>query len=187
MPTLTVVAGPNGSGKSTLTRLGRETFQQDPVLDPDAIAKSLLLEHNSNPSLMDAGRVVLARANDQLRNHQSFLVETTLSGNTYLKMMARAKGLGYSIVLIFVGTEDVSINMGRVRARVKKGGHDVPGEDQLRRYPRSMQNLPKAFDLADEAILFDNSGSSHRNVCVKDESRVTLYEPVPAWASFLRK
>ena len=66
MPTLTVVAGPHGSGKSTLTRLGREIFQEDPTLDPDAIANSLLMQSNSSPSLIDAGRVVLARANDQL-------------------------------------------------------------------------------------------------------------------------
>lgn len=41
MPTFTVVAGPNGSGKTTLTRLGRETFQDTVLLDPDAIAKSI--------------------------------------------------------------------------------------------------------------------------------------------------
>jgi predicted ABC-type ATPase len=40
-PSLTVVAGANGCGKSTLTLWSREYFQQFPVLDPDATAKSL--------------------------------------------------------------------------------------------------------------------------------------------------
>ncbi len=89
-------------------------------------------------------------------------------------------------MLLFVGTNDVSINLARVEQRVRDGGHDVSQEDQLRRYPRSMSNLKKALELADEAIVFDNSGSSHRVVAVKDGQRTVLYEPVPEWAGFLR-
>jgi predicted ABC-type ATPase len=92
-----------------------------------------------------------------LQSKQSFLVETTLSGNTYLRMMKEAKRQGYLVVLLFVGTEDVAINMKRVANRVAKGGHDVPVEDQLRRYPRSMENFRRAFALADETSVFDNS------------------------------
>ncbi len=91
MPTLTVVAGPNGSGKSTLTRLGRETFQDDPVLDPDAISRSLVATGEGGGSAIDAGRAVLEKCEDSLASMQSLLVETTLSGNTYLRMMSRAK------------------------------------------------------------------------------------------------
>ena len=186
MPTFTVVAGPNGSGKSTLTRLGRETFQDTVILDPDAIAKSMQAVGTESGSAMDAGRAVLLRAEDLLLGRQSFLVETTLSGNTYLRMMKRARDQGYTVVLLFVGTSDVSINLRRVRGRVRKGGHDVPEEDQLRRYPRSMENLGRAFELADEAILFDNSSESHVKVAVKDTEKTTLYEPLPEWAAFLR-
>ena len=186
MPTLTVVAGPNGSGKSTLTRLGRETFQDEPVLDPDAIARSLVATGEGGGSAIDAGRAVLQKCEDSLATMQSLLVETTLSGNTYLRMMGRAKARGYHVVLLFVGTDDVSINLARVEQRVRDGGHDVAREDQLRRYPRSMSNLEKAFTLADEAIVFDNSGASHRLVAVKDAQRTMLYEPVPVWGGFLR-
>ena len=49
-----------------------------------------------------------------------------------------------------------------------------------------MANFRKAFELADEAIVFDNSGTSHVKVAVKDSSGVTLYKPVPEWAAFLR-
>jgi len=40
-PTITFVAGANGSGKTTLTRWNSELFQAIPVLDPDAIGKTL--------------------------------------------------------------------------------------------------------------------------------------------------
>ena len=125
-------------------------------------------------------------ANGLLASRQSFLVETTLSGNTYLKMMARAKAAGYLVVLLYVGTEDVEINLQRVRQRVRKGGHDVPEEDQRRRYPRSLANLERALKLADEAILFDNSTSrGHVRVAEKRVDGISLFGALPNWAAFV--
>lgn len=52
-PVFTIIAGSNGCGKSTLTSTARDKFQQTPVLDPDAIAKSLqatMDSGNSNPT-----------------------------------------------------------------------------------------------------------------------------------------
>jgi len=188
MPTFTVVAGPNGSGKSTITRLGRVGFQESPVLDPDAIAKSTLDTTTSEGSLLDAGREVLLSAEQLLRSKQSFLVETTLSGHTYLHMMKEAKSLGYTVILFFVTTGDVEINLQRVRDRVLSGGHDIPEADQRRRYPRSMSNMRKAFELADEASFFDNSQPQQPILlAVKDECGITIYRPLPAWAEFLKQ
>jgi predicted ABC-type ATPase len=122
-----------------------------------------------------------------LQSKQSFLVETTLSGNTYLRMMKEAKRQGYLVVLLFVGTEDVAINMKRVANRVAKGGHDVPVEDQLRRYPRSMENFRRAFALADEASVFDNSTSlGHVLIAVKSADGIEFFSEVPEWAAFLQ-
>lgn len=186
MPTLTVVAGPNGSGKSTLTRIAREAFQDIPILDPDAIAKKLEQSFAAGGSAIDAGREVLQRAAELLADRQSFLVETTLSGNTYLRMMRKAKASGFRVALFFVGTSSVEINIGRVANRVLRGGHDVPEEDQRRRYPRSMANLQEAFALADEAVLFDNSGNSHLRLVVKDNAGTEILHPLPDWAAFVR-
>jgi len=168
--------------------LGREGFQDSAVLDPDAVARSMQRLGVQSGSPIDAGRAVLEMAEGFLTSGSSFLVETTLSGNTYLRMMVRAKRLGYLVVLLYVGTSSVSINLQRVRNRVEKGGHDVPEEDQLRRYPRSFANFRKAFELADEVIVFDNSTSKgHTKVAVKDVNEVELFEPVPEWAAFLRR
>lgn len=186
MPTFTVVAGPNGSGKSTLTRLARESFQDAPILDPDAIARSMASTSADGGSPIDGVREVLASADRLIQARQSFLVETTLSGKTYLRMMRHAKSLGYTVVLFFVGTASVDINLKRVAQRVENGGHDVPEEDQRRRYPRSMGNMRKAFELADEAVLFDNSADAHLRLAVKDSTGITIYQPLPKWAAFLR-
>ena len=134
MPTFTVVAGANGCGKTTLTRWAREEFQENSVLDPDAIDLSLHLTSAKDSSVMDAGREVISLAEGLLAARQSFTVETT-SGNSYLRMMTRAKKLGYFVVLIYIGTANVEINIERVRLRVIGGGHDVSASDQRRRYP----------------------------------------------------
>jgi predicted ABC-type ATPase len=188
VPSFTVVAGPNGSGKTTLTRYGREAFQQLAVLDPDAVARGMTNAGEHEASAIDAGRQVLKLAGEFLERGESFLVETTLSGNTYTRMMLTAKARGFNVVFIFVGTETVEINLQRVKDRVRKGGHDVPEEDQRRRYDRSFRHMREAFLIADRAVLYDNSTSSgHRKVAVKRATRITLYQPLPAWAEFLRK
>ena len=87
MPSFTVVAGPNGSGKTTLTRYGREAFQQLAILDPDAIARGMSKTGEREASAIDAGRQVLLLAEEFIKRSESFLVETTLSGNTYTRMM----------------------------------------------------------------------------------------------------
>jgi predicted ABC-type ATPase len=126
-------------------------------------------------------------ADELLAAKQSFLVETTLSGNTYLRMMGRAKVAGYLVILLFVGTDDVSINLQRVRQRVRNGGHDVPEEDQLRRYPRSLANFERAFALADESLVFNNSTPlGHVRIAEKSKDGVTILGDVPEWAAFLR-
>jgi hypothetical protein len=62
------------------------------------------------------------------RAGESFAVETTLSGKSYLHMMQYAKGIdrGFEVVLIYIGTESVEINLARIAKRVLGGGHNVP-------------------------------------------------------------
>jgi predicted ABC-type ATPase len=188
MPSLIVVAGPNGSGKTTLTKWNRERFQSMGVLDPDAIVRSNTPASGAiGMSSIDAGRTALQMATEWMQKRQSFVVETTLSGNTYIRMMREAKTHGYEVELLFVGTSSVEINMRRIQARVTKGGHDIPIEDQLRRYPRSMRNLQVALNITDEAILYDNSTSEGFVLLAsKDPNGVRLFEPLPNWAAFLR-
>lgn len=141
----------------------------------------------SGGSAIGAGREVLLKVKKLLDAGQSLTVETTLSGNTYLHAMSKAKALGYLVVLIYIGTIAVSINMERVRFRVAKGGHDIPEGDQLRRFPRSMANASKALRMADEAVILDNSTSAgYVKVAVKRINGMKVFEPIPAWASFLR-
>jgi predicted ABC-type ATPase len=187
-PLFTVIAGANGCGKSTLTRWAKAYFQQSAVLDPDAIAIELQAESDTKLSDIEAGKEVIRSAEAFLAGRVSFSVETTLSGRTYLQMFIRARELGYRTRLFYIGTESVDINIARIKSRVLMGGHDVPLEDQLRRYPRSFRNLQSAIELADTCVLFDNStDAGYRIVGLKLMGmEMLLIEPLPMWAGFLR-
>jgi predicted ABC-type ATPase len=186
-PVLTIVAGSNGCGKTSLTTLARTKFQQAPVLDPDAIARSLRETNHRYVSDVEAGKQLLRQAEALIEARQSFTVETTLSGSTYLKMAKRAKTFGFRVLVLLVGTASVEINMARIQARVLKGGHDVPEADQRRRYPRTLANMQKLLPIADLAVIYDNSTDiGHTLVAAGRPGCMQWFEPVPRWAEALR-
>lgn len=110
-------------------------------------------------------------------------METTLAGKHYLQMMVDARIRGFEVLLVYIGTENVEINLARIRNRVLAGGHDVPESDVRRRYRRSFGNLPTAIQRADHTILFDNSAEEgYRLVAVLGPSASQWFGPVPRWA-----
>jgi predicted ABC-type ATPase len=182
-PRLTIVAGANGSGKTTLTGWNSDVFRAIPVLDPDAIARTL---QSTSPAAFPiaAARQVLASAKEHIRRRESFAVETTLAGKHYLQMIVNARNQNFEIVLLYIGTETVEINLVRIKNRVLAGGHDVPEEDVRRRYKRSFENLTTAAQRADHTILFDNSmEEGYKLVAVLSLSESQWFKPIPGWAS----
>jgi predicted ABC-type ATPase len=184
-PKFTLIAGTNGAGKTTVTSTRVDTFAGTPILDPDAIEKSIQ-SHLGESSSMAAGRIALKQAEEYLRDGTSFSIETTLSGKSYLNMMRRAKALGFEIELFYIGTGSVEINLERIAKRVAGGGHDIPEETVRRRYERSLENLLPAIHLADRTILYDNS-IRFRFVGIVEGLESAWKPPVPKWTAALIK
>jgi predicted ABC-type ATPase len=184
-PRLTIIAGANGCGKSTFT--SRSSFVYDiPLLDPDAIGEALQ-PTIPGTSAVAAARHVLTVAHKHISKRESFAVETTIAGQGYLRMMVDARTRGFEVVLVFIGTENVELNLARIRDRVLSGGHNVPEGDVRRRYKRSFENLPIAIQRADHTILFDNSSEEgYRLIAVLGPPETQWFEPVPAWAALLK-
>ena len=156
------------------------------LLDPDAVARTINSEI-TGASAIAAGRMVLQIAATKLQEGQSFAVETTLSGRNYLRMMLKARDRGFEIILVYIGTNSVEINLLRIANRVLAGGHNVPEADVRRRYRRSLQNLPVAIHRADHVMLFDNSNEEgYQLVGVIDQGSAQWFDPIPQWADFLR-
>ena len=185
-PTLTLIAGANGSGKTTLTYWNSDIFRAIPLLDPDMIGRTL---QSTTPSSFPiaAARQVLKSARKHISRAENFAVETTLSGKSYLQMMIDARARGFEIVLVYIGTENVEINLARIKNRVLAGGHNVPEEDVRRRSKRSFRNLPIGIQRADHTILFDNSTEEgYRLVAILSSSGNQWFNPIPAWATLIR-
>jgi predicted ABC-type ATPase len=151
-----------------------------PLLDPDAIGKALQ-PTISGTSAVAAARHVLIAAQEHIHKRESFAVETTLSGQGYLRLMIDARARDFEVVLVYIGTENVELNLARIRDRVLTGGHDVPEA-------RSFENLPTAIQRADLTILFDNStDEGYRLVAVLGPSVNHWFEPIPEWAATNRR
>ncbi len=154
------------------------------MLDPDAIANTLQATTSAMRPVA-AARQVLKSAAEHLTKGRSFAVETTRAGKNYLQMMVDARKRGFEIVLVYIGTESVEINLARIRNRVLAGGHDVPQADVRRRFRRSYSNLPVAIKRADLSILFDNSTEDgYRLIAILGTTGNRWFEPRPSWVTF---
>ncbi len=94
----------------------------------------------------------------------SFSQESVFSHHSKVDALARAYSTGCRTYLYYVATNDVSINVDRVARRYAQGGHDVPPEQILERYSRSLANVKPAMQYLSRAFFFDNSGVEMRYV-----------------------
>lgn len=67
---------------------------------------------------------------------------------------------------------DPELHIERVRLRVSQGGHDIPDADIRRRYGRSLLHSPEAIQLADEAVVLDNSGARPERMLMLNDGRI---------------
>lgn len=135
MKLYTIIGGVNGCGKSSLTgALKAERSDLGTVLDGD------------RPSTID----------ECLEKGISFTQETTLSGARTERTIRRAKDLGYTIRLYYIGLDTVEESLGRIRNRVAKGGHNIPREDVERRFSTRFADVLRVLPYCDEARFFDN-------------------------------
>lgn len=149
----TILAGPNGSGKSTIYAL------LDPVgefVNADIVARQLAPGSPEAVS-MAAGRLILARLDDIVGHVRDFVYETTLSSRQSLALMERCKASGYEIALVYVALDNPEMNIERVAERVLAGGHHIEDAVIRRRYETAFNRLPRALELADRILIFDNS------------------------------
>lgn len=66
--------------------------------------------------------------------------------------MAKAKAEGYKLTLILVGVDSPELSQARVADRVAGGGHSVPLDAIIRRYPDTLSKLASAVELQTAAI-----------------------------------
>jgi predicted ABC-type ATPase len=155
---LIVVGGPNGAGKSTFVRT-LLSERPCPYLSADLIATEFPhLDPMSQQ--MATGREFHRRLEEQLSKNDDFVVETTLSGRSMRDYVNRAKAAGFVVTIYFVYLDSADTCIARVRARVSRGGHNVPDDDIRRRFGRSLGNFWRIYrKIADYwYIVYNSSG-----------------------------
>ncbi len=169
-PHVVMFAGPNGSGKTSLIdelkQNGLATRQGTyPVpelfINPDQVAKDLQGEF----ATQDARDIAAAKAAVGMRtkaidDHVPFAFETVMSHPSRINEMLMLKEQDYKLFLTFITTDDPEKNVARVAMRYETGtttGHYVDPDKVRDRYDRTLALLPKAAEVADVVMIYDNS------------------------------
>ena len=111
------------------------------------------------------------------------MTSTVMSHPSKLDFISKAKNAGFRIYLYFVSLEDPILNIARVEARVRQGGHDVPTDKIVSQYERTMNFLLDAIKLVDRAYLFDNSSTHPKLFAISQNNTISLTNPdyFPTW------
>lgn len=174
---LWVVGGPNGAGKTTWVTHARQVHEGVLYLSADQIASDLS-PANPERAAIRAGREFLHRLRAAIEKGEEMIVESTLSGRGMTRFLELARDRGYRIVIVFIFLHRADLCIRRVRARVRKGGHNVPEADILRRYGRSKTNFWIRYRLlADEWHLYFNGGDSFEMVASGDAKTMVVHNP----------
>ena len=196
VPVFFLLAGPNGAGKSTLYRAAIDSG----LLPPEAefvnadLYEAQALQHVTSAQARSllARQWADARREQLLAAGQSFVSETVFSHPSKIALIRTAREAGFQVMLLIVCVDDPAQLVQRVAQRVEEGGHAVPAERILARYPRTLANLRQAIGLADLSLLYDTSSSRAGDIVpprlivkVRRGRAFALVNPLPVWAQGL--
>lgn len=156
-----IIAGPNGAGKTTFAVTFLPTYAKcSNFINADLIAAGLS-PFSPRTVALKAGKLVLEQIHQFAAKGIDFAFETTLSGKLYVNLLKSLKVKGYRIHLFFLWIPSSGLAISRIKNRVLRGGHDVPAEDVIRRFNRSIANFFRLYQpLSDSWQLFNNAGSN---------------------------
>jgi len=174
-PECWIIAGPNGAGKTTfamdyLPRIAKcHNF-----VNADLIAAGLSpLEPESKA--FAAGRTFLHEISKNILEQRNFGFETTLSGLNYRKLIKDLRSTGWKVQMIYLALPASEMAALRVAERVRHGGHNIPYDDIVRRFFRSLVNLfDEYIQLPDQVFCYCNADSQPKLIFTQRDSRRTV-------------
>lgn len=181
-PAAFVLAGHNGSGKSSLWYQRLADRLRIPLINADRLTASILPAPDPHTHRLpewaqrlrddDERWQVLSQQGVKafrelvMAQRMPFAFETVFSHwrplpngrhESKAQDILKMRQAGYFVVLLFVGLASAELSVARVATRKAQGGHGVPLEKLLERYPRTQAAVGHAAPLADMTLMFDNS------------------------------
>ncbi len=155
------LAGANGSGKSTLIKnlLSLDEYRGFTYVCADEFEKAL----QDVPDKMERMRA----ARDAAINYRSMLLtegkdviyESVASHEQHIEDLQTIHDLGYTIMTLYVATEDPKINIERIKNRGRDNDDYLTDERVIKRYQRSLDNVAAFIEKSDTVIAYDNSNN----------------------------
>jgi predicted ABC-type ATPase len=172
-----VLAGTNGAGKSSiagamLLRQRVEYFNPDEAARRILAANPGISQTRANGAAWHEGKRLLERA---IAERLDFVFETTLGGRTITGLLERAASLGIEVRMWYVGLSSPEHHIARVRARVAKGGHDIPESRIRERYDASRLNLIRLLPSLSELWVYDNSEEADPDAGMAPEPKLVVH------------
>ncbi len=172
-PTIYLIAGCNGAGKTTFAK----EFLPHEVkclrfYNADEIARGLS-PLDPSAGAFKAGRLLLTEVRSSIARRETFALESTLSGKTYVHIFESALARGYELELHYLWLANAEQAITRVRRRVRMGGHDVTVADIRRRFVRSRAHLVKDYlPLATRWVIWDSRGITAKGLAASNSDDI---------------
>ncbi len=127
----------------------------------------------------EAGRIMLSRIDELIKDQVDFAIETTLSTRSYVSMVLDAQRKGYCVTLLYVWLESAAVAVERVAERVAEGGHNIPSDIIHRRYQRGLHNLLHLYiPIVDFWVVVNNTHNKLERISTGNKKLVhEIYLP----------
>ncbi len=172
-----MLAGTNGAGKSSiagaaLRARGAHYFNPDEAAAAVRQARPHLSATQANSAAWHEGKRLLQRA---IAERLDYTFETTLGGQSLASLLAKAAEAGFEVRIWYVGLASPEHHLARVKARVLKGGHDIPEADIRRRFDQSRLQLITLLPHLTELRVYDNTAEADPHQGLAPRPRLLLH------------
>lgn len=177
VPRIFVLAGTNGAGKSsiggaTIRRHGGHYFNPDEAAAAIRRAQPHLSTTQANSAAWHEGKRLLQQA---IAQRLDYHFETTLGGRSFTRLLEEAAREGFEVRVWYVGLQSAEHHIARVKARVVKGGHDIPEADIRRRFDQSRLQLIQLLPYLSELRVYDNTIEADPQAGLAPRPRLLLH------------
>lgn len=119
------------------------------------------------------------------KNTNVFSYETVMSDDSKIDFFKNAQQHGFKVYLYFICTDDVCINIERVKERYRtNSGHNVPVDKICKRYYKSLNNLLDAVKVSDKCFLIDSTEMPLKKIAEVDSGKkvkIEFFNDYPNW------